>query len=84
MKICKFCQVLHTKVNICSRQYCYEYIFTQFLKNILLDYKPKNLLEFNHYAMRKIIDNNLFIESPDPFVIMRENLEIFIQDYDWL
>ena len=84
MKICKFCHVLHPKIDICSRQYCYEHIFIQFFINILLDYKPKTILEFYYYATKEIKDNSLFIESPDPFVIMRKNLELFTQDYDWL
>ena len=82
--ICRFCHELHTRTMLCSKKYCYEYIFIQFFINILIDFKPRTFLEFDNFATKKIKDNNLFIESPDPFVIMRENLVIFTKDYDWL
>ena len=79
---CRFCLKISTKRHYCENQFCYEKIFQQFFIDIMLDYKPKDFLEFFCQCMRYIHLNDMFKESENPSDVVRKNLKIFVNEYD--
>ena len=81
-KECRYCLKRTSETHMCSKQYCYEYIFEQFFVSIMLDHKPCDYLEFFCFCMKHINENELFVESMNPSDLVRDNLIMFINDYD--
>ena len=48
----------------------------------MLDYQPVDFLDFFCSCMKIIHENDMFKDSINPSDIVRENLKIFILDYD--
>lgn len=48
----------------------------------MLDHKPKDYLDFFCHCMKVINKNELFSESMNPSDLVRDNLLMFINDYD--
>ena len=49
---------------------------------VLLDYKPENYIEFYNSCIEQIKINNLFLDAPNPYDIMGECLNEFINAYE--
>ena len=83
---CLFCKNICSSTSICPKMFCYEYIFKQFFINILLDFKPKNTVEFFKCCQKRINDLNLFKDVPNPYTILEICLKIFLEEYEcfWL
>ena len=79
---CRYCYITASSRHLCARKYCYEYIFEQFIKSVLLEYRPTNYLDLFSYCMTVIKQENLFYESPDPYPIVKENLLRFVNEYE--
>ena len=79
---CQFCFSEATKKHLCSKLFCYEYIFKQFFINILIDFKPDKD-EFYNFCINRIERYKMFAFVPNPYDIMNECLEIFIKEYNW-
>ena len=79
---CSFCNKTFVKKHLCYKSYCYEYIFKQFFINIFLDFKPINSIEFYSCCQKRIIKLNMFKEVPNPFNILSDCLQIFLQEYE--
>lgn len=80
---CRFClKRTSVLVHMCSKKYCYNYIFKQFFVGVMLDHKPKDYLDFFCHCMKVINKNELFSESMNPSDLVRDNLLMFINDYD--
>ena len=82
MRKCQYCFKTSSTRHLCAKKYCYEHIFEQFLKSVLLKYRPSNYLEFLCFCMMVIKQENLFCESPDPFPVVKENLLRFMDEYE--
>ena len=50
--------------------------------SIYLKTKPENGVEFFDKTMKTIVENRIFIESPDSSDVVRENLIYFLSEYD--
>ena len=79
---CRFCSKTLSRRHLCSKMYTYENIFKRLLMSIYLKTKPENGVEFFDKTMKTIVENRIFIESPDSSDVVRENLIYFLSEYD--
>ncbi len=79
---CQYCFKTTSTRHLCAKKYCYDHIFEQFIKSILLEYIPSNYLDLFSYCMTVIKQKDLFCESSDPYPIVKENLLRFVNEYE--
>ena len=81
MTQCAFCKKRESSSHLCSKKYCYEYIFREFFISIWLKFEPVTILDFYNYCLREIESRNLFTDSPDPRDLLEEVLNVFVEEY---
>ena len=82
MNICRYCQRRFRKTHLCARKFAYEFIFEEFFTAILILKRPTDFLDFFCQSMKVINEHGLFGESLNPSDIVRNNLIIFVHDYE--
>ena len=77
---CVFCSEYSLVGHLCAKMFTYRHIFRPLLMNTYTTYESKSIYEFFYWTMCVIFENNMFSESPDPFEIVWENVNRFVDE----